>query len=95
MSHLWNFMNPISKPGGKKMNKDNCPLCSGEFHDGFVIFTADLKPGILVIKDVPARVCSHCGYESIEFDIAAKIEKIAETSRCKEIEIEVLKFHAA
>ena len=38
------------------MNKDNCPLCGGEFHDDLVVFTADLKPGILVIKDVPARV---------------------------------------
>ena len=77
------------------MNTDNCPLCGGEFHDDFVIFTADLKPGILVIKEVPARVCNHCGYESIEHDTAVKIEKIAKASRDKDIEVEVLKFHAA
>jgi YgiT-type zinc finger domain-containing protein len=77
------------------MKKDNCPLCGGDFHNDFVIFTADLKPGILVIKDVPARVCNHCGYESLSYDTSIKIETIAEASRKKEIEIEVLKFNAA
>ena len=77
------------------MNNDNCPLCGGEFIDGYVIFTADLKPGILVIKDVPAKVCNHCGYESIDHGTAIKIEKIAKISREKAIEIEVLKFNAA
>ena len=77
------------------MSKDNCPLCGGEFHDDLVVFTAYLKPEILVIKDVPARVCVHCGYESIDLYTTAKIEKIAESSRNKDVEVEVLKFHAA
>ena len=37
----------------------------------------------------------YCGYESIDYGTAIKIEKIAKISREKAIEIEVLKFNAA
>ena len=77
------------------MKDDRCPLCGGEFIDELVIFTADLKPGILVIKDVPARVCSQCGYESIPYDTAVKIEDIAQVSKGKNIEVEVMRYDAA
>ncbi len=77
------------------MKTDTCPLCNAEFHDGYVIFTADLKPGILVIKDVPARICDHCGYESIDIKTVRTIEEMAHIARNKDVEIEVLKFHAA
>lgn len=77
------------------MNNDTCPLCGGSFHDEPVIFTADLKPGILVIKDVPARVCNQCGYESLLYETSVRIEEIARSSRNKKIEIEVMRYNAA
>ncbi len=77
------------------MNNNICPLCGGDFHNDIVIFTANLKPGILIIKDVPAKVCNHCGYESIDYDTTIIIEKIAESSRNKNAEVEILKFNAA
>ena len=77
------------------MSSDRCPLCGGIFHDEPVIFTADLKPGILVIKDVPARVCTQCGYESILYETSIRIEEIARLSKDKKIEIEVMRYNAA
>lgn len=77
------------------MIDDRCPLCGGDFIDELVVFTADLKPGILVLKDVPARVCFQCGYESIPYKTALQIEELAQAARSKSIDVEVAKYSVA
>lgn len=38
-----------------------CPLCGGTKAPGATTFTADFEFGVVVVRRVPALVCSLCG----------------------------------
>ena len=60
---------------------DRCPLCGGSKHAGTTTFTVDLGFGIVVVRDVPATVCSQCGADWIEDTIASRLEGIVDDAR--------------
>ena len=45
----------------KRKCGDMCPLCGGRKAPGTTTFTSDIGSGVVVIRDVPATVCSQCG----------------------------------
>lgn len=67
-----------------------CPLCKGEKQQGKTTFTVDLGFGVVVIRDVPATVCSQCGADWISDDIAEKLETLVEEARSKHHQVEVI-----
>ncbi len=71
-----------------------CPLCSGVKKPGKTTFTADLGFGVVVIREVPAIVCSLCGADWIDDTIAAKIETIVNEARQKHNLVEVTSLSA-
>lgn len=70
----------------------NCIVCKGNLENKIVKFTADLGNCVLIIKDVPAHVCSQCGEISYSDDVFEKIEKIAAVARDSQTEIYVANF---
>ena len=42
-------------------NIGHCPLCGGEKQLGTTTFAVDLKFGVVVVREVPAFVCTKCG----------------------------------
>jgi YgiT-type zinc finger domain-containing protein len=68
---------------------DKCPLCGGNKKKGKTIFTVDLGFGVVVVRDVPATVCSQCGADWIEDAIASKLEEIVNDARLKHHIVEV------
>jgi YgiT-type zinc finger domain-containing protein len=60
---------------------DRCPLCGGTKKKGKTTFTVDLGDGVVVVRDVPATVCSLCGADWIEDAIARELEKIVDDAR--------------
>ncbi len=68
---------------------DKCPLCGGNKKIGKTIFATDLGFGIVVVREVPATVCSQCGADWIADSIAAKLEKIVSDARRKHHIVEV------
>ena len=72
-----------------KKTPANCPLCGGKKKEGKTIFTTDLGFGIVVVRDVPATVCSQCGADWIDDKIAAKLEEIVKDARKKHHIVEV------
>jgi YgiT-type zinc finger domain-containing protein len=68
---------------------DKCPLCGGIRKAGKTTFTVDLGFGVVVVRDVPASVCSQCGADWIADSIAAKLESIVEDARKKHHMVEV------
>jgi YgiT-type zinc finger domain-containing protein len=67
-----------------------CPLCSGTKKPGTTTFTADLGFGVVVVRNVPATVCSPCGADWIADDVAARIEELVDDARKKRLQIEVM-----
>ena len=68
---------------------DQCPICGGKKKQGKTTFTVDLVFGVVVIRNVPATVCSLCGSDWINDDIAAKIEEIVDEAKEKHHLVEV------
>lgn len=56
-----------------KVLPGKCPLCGGTKKEGKTTFTVDFGAGVVVVRDVPATVCSQCGADWIEDATAAKL----------------------
>lgn len=74
----------------KKTSIDACPVCGGGKKPGTTTFTADLGFGVVVIRNVPATVCSQCGADWISDEIARRIDAVVEEARRKQLEVEVV-----
>lgn len=74
---------------------DNCPLCGGEKKDGTTTYSVDLKFGVVVVRDVPAKICSQCGEEWIGANVAKELEKIVDNARTTHCQLEVIPFQLA
>ena len=56
-----------------------CFMCKGSVQDGFSTFTADMDGCIVVVKNVPARVCGQCGEASYSDEVARRLEQIVQS----------------
>ena len=72
------------RPDGK------CASCGGDRVTGRTIFAAQIEDGVLVVRDVPATVCSQCGEEWIDDDVTARLTEIAEDARRRRVQLEVV-----
>jgi len=66
-----------------------CPLCGGTRGQGTTTFTADLGFGVVVVRNVPAQVCSQCGADWIEDKTAERIECLVAEARKRRTQVEV------
>jgi YgiT-type zinc finger domain-containing protein len=72
-----------------RVTLNRCPLCGGKRKPGKTTFTVDLGFGVVVVRDVPATVCSQCGADWIADGVAAKLESIVEDARKRHHMVEV------
>ena len=72
-----------------KESPSRCFLCGGSKKAGRTTFTVDLGFGVVVVRDVPASVCSQCGADWVEDSIASKLEEIVNDARQKRHIVEV------
>mgnify|MGYP005877225909 CR=1 FL=1 len=81
-----------------KDQKDNksktCPSCIGNLVEGETTFTVDFSIGVVVIRNVPATVCSQCGMEWLDDSITDKIENIVKEAKGKHSVVEVMSLTA-
>jgi YgiT-type zinc finger domain-containing protein len=70
-------------------SSDSCPLCGGTKKAGQTTFTVDLGFGVVVVRNVPATVCSQCGADWIQDSVAFKLEDIVSDARRKQLTVEV------
>ena len=73
----------------KTHKNGSCPLCGGKKAKGKTTFTVDLGFGVVVIRQVPAIVCSQCGAEWMDDKVAGKIEAVVSDARKKHHMVEV------
>jgi YgiT-type zinc finger domain-containing protein len=73
-------------------NDGRCPLCGGEKRPGTTTFAVDLRFGVLVVRDVPAFVCSLCGDAWIDDPVAAKLESPIAEARREQVLVEITEW---
>lgn len=65
----------------------NCFMCKGKLEEKKINYVVDLEDTIIIIKGVPAKVCSKCGEQYFDDETSKNIEKIVE--QLKELSTEV------
>ena len=82
--------------GKRERNKiKKCPLCGGEMHDGITAAPFLIADKVMVIKDVPAEVCSDCGEAYMKSSVVDKVEKILDKLEDLHSEISVINYKVA
>ena len=72
---------------------NRCPVCEGKKTEGTTTYTVDLGFGVVVVRDVPARICSQCGEEWIDASVARSLENIVLSAKSKHSLVEVVGYH--
>ena len=66
-----------------------CFYCKGKLEHKLVNHIVDLGDTIIIIKNVPAEVCSQCGETSYSNEVAKHLEEIVNMMRNQHLEIVV------
>lgn len=54
-----------------------CPLCKGNMEKGTTILPFEMKNGrVIVVLNVPARVCEQCGEEYVDMEVSRNVEAL-------------------
>ena len=81
---------------GKEENKiKKCPLCGGEMKDGTTAIPFFINDKIIVIKDVPAEICSDCGEAYMKSSVAGRIETLLDRLEDLQSEMSIVHYKAA
>lgn len=72
-----------------------CPLCSGELHDGITAAPFFIDEKVIVIKDVPAEICSECGEPYMKSSTVDGIEMLLDRLNDLRTEMSVVHYKAA
>ncbi len=69
---------------GKKMML-LCPVCGGQLKKDKIREEVWVEDELLVIDNLPAKVCQHCGESIVDYNTMKTIERIIEKFKHKEI----------
>lgn len=69
-----------------------CALCGGTKRAGTTTYSVDTGEGVVVVRAVPAQICSQCGEEWIDAGTARILEEIVNEAKKRRHEVEVLAF---
>ena len=73
-----------------------CVICKyGETAPGKATVTLEQDGATVIIKDVPARICTNCGEEYVDEAIAARLLKIADEAIRAGVQVDVRRYMAA
>jgi len=75
-------------------NKSQCPLCGGKIKEGTTTFTVDYGFGLVVVRNVPAGVCSQCGETWVDDSFAERPENIVQEAKAGRQQFEVVDIAA-
>lgn len=72
-----------------------CEICKvGETYSGFANVTLERGKSIIIIKQVPAEICSNCGEYYLNEVTTDSVLKKAEAVMQNKVELEVIQFAA-
>lgn len=69
-----------------------CFMCKGETEKKLVNYIVDMDKTIVIIKDVPANVCTQCGERYFDDEVMEKLEIVIENIKRVSAEISVVRY---
>jgi len=55
-----------------------CGICKAEMEEKKVTYTEDIEQGVIVVRHVPAHVCTECGNTWYNGTVAIELEKLVD-----------------
>jgi len=55
-----------------------CGICKAEMEEKKVTYTEDIDKGVIVVRHVPAFVCTECGNTWYNGNVIAELEKLVD-----------------
>ena len=71
----------------------NCTLCKANLAKGSVNHIVDLREGIIIIKNVPANICSQCGEYYLDTKTALKLEVMVDEIKKNKAEVFIVNYN--
>jgi YgiT-type zinc finger domain-containing protein len=81
--------------GGKKTKGEKpmkCGICKAEMEERTVTYTEDIEQSVIVIRHVPAYVCTECGNKWFSGTVASQLEKLVEKSASSSTEVSIVNY---
>ena len=73
-----------------------CPLCKGDMSPGKTILPFELNNGkVIVVLNVPARICDQCGEEYVDMDVTRKVEQLLDRAEKDGLSMGFVEYGAA
>ena len=69
-------LNDIKYKKGEQVMK--CGFCKADMEEKNVTYTEDIEQGVIVVRHVPAQVCTECGNIWYSGTIAVELEKLVD-----------------
>ena len=69
-----------------------CFKCNGDLEEKKVNYVVDLESTIIIIKNVPAKVCKQCNEQYFDDETSRNIEKIVNQLKQLSIEVTVVNY---
>ncbi len=69
-----------------------CLMCKGSLKDEAASFMLDLGGCIIIIKNVPAQVCSQCGEVSYSYAVTKNLENIVNKVKALVSDVAVFEY---
>lgn len=81
-------------PKVRDILQSKCPVCGGNVITATIYYPVALKDTIVLLEDVPAKVCSQCGElveVQVDFDLKDRIRRLISSNSvpCKTLEVPV------
>lgn len=70
----------------------NCFVCKGELKEKKVNYFVDLDNTIIIIKEVPAKVCCQCGEKYFDDKTSENIEKMVNQLKAMSTEVTIVNY---
>lgn len=70
----------------------NCFKCKCELKEKKINYMVDLENTIIIIKGVPAKVCTNCGEQYFNNEVSENIERIVEQLKNLSAEVTVVNY---
>lgn len=70
----------------------DCFKCKGRLEEKKVNYVVDLEKTIIVIKGVPAQVCTNCGEQYFDDETSENIDNIVSQLKNLSVEVTVVNY---
>ena len=70
-----------------------CFMCKGKLIEKKVNYMVDLEKTIIIIKGVPAKVCSECGEQYFDDETSQNIESIVNKLKDLSTEVTIINYN--